>query len=324
MSSPSGLKVILGFLCIYVIWGSTYLAIRFGVETIPPFLLAGARFFVGGLLFFLWAKMRGVPNPKPAHWLPAIIIGALLAAGGNGLVSWAEKSVPSGIAALLVAMVPLFIVLIDWLRPNGTHPNWIVMSGVVLGFGGVAFLINPTSIGGLTEIDTFGSTLIIFACLFWALGSVYSRYSPQPVSQIQFAGMQMLGGGAIALLIGIFGGELNALNLSAVTPLSFWSWVYLTTIGSFAFGVYIWLLKASTPARVATYAYVNPVIAMFLGAILANETLTSWTLLCSAVIIAAVIIIITAKSKAQRIDMDSKMEQKPIAPAPESVNPCCE
>jgi len=170
MPESSRTKIILGFACIYIIWGSTYLAIRFGVDTIPPFLMAGFRFLIGGALFYFWAMFRGVSSPKKAHWLPAIIIGALLAAGGNGLVTMAEKTVPSGIAALLVAMVPLYIVLIDWSRPKGTRPTWIVMSGVLLGFVGVAFLINPTGIGGLSEIDSFGAILVVLAGLFWALG----------------------------------------------------------------------------------------------------------------------------------------------------------
>lgn len=301
MSEASRSKVVLGFLCIYIIWGSTYLAIRFAVETIPPFLLAGFRFLVGGALFYLLAIFKGIPAPKKSHWLPAIIIGALLATGGNGLVSWAEKTIPSGIAALLVAAVPLFIVVIDWARPKGTRPTWIVIAGVLLGFIGVAFLINPTGIGGMSEFDLFGSMIMIAAGLFWAIGSVYSRYVPQSVSQIQFAGMQMMGGGAVALLIALFAGEFSAVDISAISAKSFWGWFYLTTIGSFAYGVYIWLLKASTPARVATYAYVNPIIALLLGAALAEEVLSTWTLVCSVVIIAAVAIIITAKARAQRI-----------------------
>lgn len=320
MSDSLRTKVILGFACIYIIWGSTYLAIRFGVETIPPFLLAGFRFLVGGILFYLWAMYRKVPAPKKAHWIPAIIIGALLAAGGNGLVTWAEMTVPSGIAALLVAMVPLFIVMIDWLRPKGTRPSWVVMAGVLLGFVGVAFLINPALIGGIPEFDTTGTLIVVLAGFFWAIGSVYSRYAPQSVSQIQFAGMQMIGGGAVALLIGIFSGELSQLDLGAITAKSFLSWVYLTTVGSFAYVVYIWLLKASTPARVATYAYVNPVIALLLGAALAEEKLSLWTGGCSVVIVLAVAIIITAKARAQKIIIDKDKLSDPsvtsIAPTP--------
>jgi drug/metabolite transporter (DMT)-like permease len=228
-------------------------------------------------------------------------------------------------------MVPLFIVMIDWLRPKGTKPSWIVLAGVILGFLGVAFLINPTGLGGVTEFDVTGTLIVVAAGLFWAIGSVYSRYVPQSISQIQFAGMQMIGGGLVAILIGVSVGEISAVDFNVITTKSIMSWAYLTTIGSFAYGVYIWLLKASTPARVATYAYVNPVIALLLGAALAGENLSAWTIGCSAVIIFAVAIIITAKARAQKIvlELEENLDTGSAAVATaqsdsgDSISKCC-
>ncbi len=314
MSKKLSIQITLGLLCLYLVWGSTYLAIRFGVETIPPFIMAAFRFLIGGALFYAWAKIKGAPNPEKIHWMSAFIVGTLLAVGGNGLVNWAEKTLPSGITALLVAMMPFFLVLFDWLRPNGKRPGWIIMSGLLLGFGGVVFLINPTQVDGISGVDKFGAGLVLAATILWAIGSLYSRSAKQPESHTLFAGMQMMAGGAVALLIATLMGEFSEFNISALTPLQFWSWVYLTLIGSFAFGVYLWLLKVTTPAKVATYAYVNPVIAILLGAVFAGEELSSWTVGCSLVIILAVVIIITAKSRAQRNGL--KVETNPTDTKP--------
>lgn len=326
MSKKLRINIILGLLCLYVIWGSTYLAIRFGVETIPPFILAGFRFLIGGALFYIWAKINHAPNPENKHWLTAFIVGALLVVGGNGLVNWSEKFLPSGIAALLVAMMPFFLVLFDWLRPHGTRPGWIVSAGLILGFGGVVLLINPTQVDGVAGINKFGAGLVLAATILWAIGSLYSRQAKQPESHSLFAGMQMMAGGAVALFVASLLGEFNDFDITKLTPLSFWSWVYLTLFGSFAFGVYLWLLKATTPAKVATYAYVNPVIAMFLGSLLAGEELSGWTLGCSSVIILAVVIIITARSREQKngLQAEAKSEVKKELVAPGSAGAVCE
>jgi len=316
----------LGFACIYVIWGSTYLAIRFGVATIPPFLLAGVRFFIGGALFYLWAKIKGAPNPQKKHWLTAFIVGAFLVVGGNGLVNWSEKTLPSGIAALLVGMMPFFLVLFDWLRPRGNRPGWIVIMGLILGFSGVVLLVNPTQVQGVSSIDKFGAALILAATILWAFGSLYSRQAKQPESHALFAGMQMMAGGAVAFLVSYLMGEFHKFDISALSPLSFWSWTYLTLFGSFAFGVYLWLLQVSTPAKVSTYAYVNPVIAIFLGAMLDNEHLTRWTVGCSIIIISAVMVIITAKARAQSVNAEaiSRPDEKKVPIAAESEKAVCE
>jgi drug/metabolite transporter (DMT)-like permease len=221
-------------------------------------------------------------------------------------------------------MMPFFLVLFDWLRPNGTRPGWIVSAGLILGFGGVVLLINPTQVDGVAGVNKFGAGLVMAATILWAIGSLYSRHAKQPESHSLFAGMQMMAGGAVALLVALLMGEFNEFNISSLTPLSFWSWVYLTLFGSFAFGVYLWLLKVTTPAKVATYAYVNPVIAILLGALFAGEELSSWTLGCSMIIILAVVIIITARSREQKngLQLKVKSEEKKTLIASASLTPC--
>lgn len=298
MSEQMKLKIILGFAAIYIIWGSTYLAIRLGVETIPPFMMAGIRFVIGGLSIYLWMRSRGVAAPSRKHWWTAGIIGILLAAGGTGGVTWAETTVPSGLTALLVAMVPMWIVLVDWLRPGGVKPRKLVVAGLALGFVGVALLINPTDIGGAGEIDKFGAGLIVLATMSWAIGSIYSRHAVQPSSKLLGAGMQMIIGGGVLLVASALTGEFGSWDIGATTFKSWAGLAYLITIGSGAFAVYVWLIGASTPSKVATYAFVNPVIALVLGAIVAGEALSSWTFFCSVIVIMAVFMIIRSKARA--------------------------
>ncbi|MFQ5606835.1 MAG: EamA family transporter [Candidatus Zixiibacteriota bacterium] len=297
MPRGHNLRVLLGFATIYLVWGSTYLAIRLGVETIPAFLMASVRFVIGGAPFYAWARFRGAANPRLSHLWPMTAVGLLLVVGGNGLVTLAEETVPSGIAALLVAMVPFWIVMADWLSPGGKRPVRNVLIGLVIGFLGVGLLINPTEIGGLAEINILGALTIALATILWASGSIYSRHARAPESQIMAVSIQMFTGGIALLLLSLLRGETDSFSLSEVTTLSALSLVYLATIGSFAFGVYMWLLKASTPSKVATYAYVNPVIALFLGSMIADEAISPWTIGCSIIVLLGVFMIVRARSR---------------------------
>ncbi len=297
MTDKLKIKIILGFAAIYVIWGSTYLAIRLGVETIPPFLMAGVRFLIGGFLFYLYGKFKKAEKPKPKHWVTTSIVGILLLVGGNGLVSWAEEVVPSGIAALLIAMVPLWMVLFDTIHPKGNRPTVKAIGGMILGFIGVTILINPTDIGGYAEIDRFGAILIILATIFWASGSIYSKYAEIPKSLILASGMQMLVAGVVLILLSFITDELKTSTLQNITFVSWMSLLYLITFGSVGYGAYIWLLQVVEPSKVATYAYVNPVIALFLGNFIASEPLSLWTIGSSMFILLAVFIIISSKKK---------------------------
>ena len=217
--------------------------------------------------------------------------------GGNGLVSWAEEVVPSGLTALLIAMVPIWITIFNALHSKGSRPSLKVIIGIVLGLIGVAALINPTDIGGFAEIDQFGAVLIIFATISWASGSVYSKYADMPKSLIVASGMQMLVAGVILIILSVLTGELTNFNINEVTPIAFYSLIYLITFGSVGYGAYLWLLSVADPSKVATYAYVNPVIALFLGNVIASETISMWTIGCSVFILIAVFIIISSKKK---------------------------
>jgi drug/metabolite transporter (DMT)-like permease len=297
MSRASRTSLLAGFAAIYLIWGSTYLAIRLGVADIPPFLLAGVRFLIGGVAFIWWARHRGAGTPTIRDWITTGTIGVLMAVGGNGLVTWAEQTVPSGLAAMLVSMVPFWVVIADWIRPGGQRPRWLVLLGLVLGFGGVALLINPADTGGGRELDLVGAGAIVLATMLWASGSVYSRYASQPSSQALSSGMQMLTGGLVLLLLSTGTGELEGFRWSAISGQAMVAWIYITVLGTAAYGAYLWLLKASTPAKVATYAYVNPVFALFLGYVMAGENITGWTVGCSVLILTAVLIVVTSKSQ---------------------------
>lgn len=297
MFAKKNLSIILSFATIYLIWGTTYLAIRLGVETIPPFLLAGVRFVIGGLLIYAIARIFGASKPSFRQWKFASLIGFLLVVGGNGLVTWAEVTVPSGLTALLIGMVPLWIVLIEWIHPNGSKPSAAIIFGLLLGFGGVWQLISPSDTGMTSEIDKTGAFIIVIATISWALGSVYSKFVPQHESKFVGAGMQMISGGFILLILSFFTNEFNNFELAMVSMKSIWSLLYLITLGSFAFAVYIWLFTATSPSKIATYAYVNPVIALLLGNIIAGEYISSWTIGCSVVILFAVVMIISSKKK---------------------------
>ena len=294
MTRPSRLSLVAAFAAVYLIWGSTYLAIRWGVAEIPPFLMAGVRFLAAGTVFVALALRWGAARPTGYyHWLTTGLIGVLMATGGNGLVSWALQRIPSGLGALLVGMVPFWVALADWLRPRGARPPGRVILGLAIGFTGVALLVNPSDIAGARPLDAVGAGAVIVASLLWAAGSVYSRHAPQPSSHWLSAGMQMLVGGATLMALSAASGELAGLDWSAVSPAAFGAWIYVAAFGSVAYGSYLWLLKASTPAKAATYAYVNPVIALILGYLLADETLTLWSLGCSTIVVAGVLLVVS-------------------------------
>ena len=292
-------RVIAAFAAVYVIWGSTYLAILFAIETLPPFLMAGSRFLVSGALLYVVARARGAERPERRNWMATAVIGALLLLGGNGGVVWAEQRVPSGLAALLVATVPVWMVTLEWLR-GGIRPTRGVVAGLLLGMAGLALLVGPGEFAGGRGADTLGAIVLVVASLSWATGSIYSRSAPLPGSPILTTGMEMLAGGALLSLLGLATGELGRLDLGAVSTKSWLALLYLVLFGSLVgFTAYIWLLKVSTPAKVSTYAYVNPVVAVLLGWLFANEPLSMRTLLAAAVIIAGVALItLTKKSGA--------------------------
>jgi drug/metabolite transporter (DMT)-like permease len=291
--------VLTAFAAVYIVWGSTYLAIRIGIESFPPLILAGLRHITVGLFLYpILRKMTGI-KPTSANWRTAVVAGALLLFVGNGGVSWAEQTVPSGVAALLVATVSLWLVIVDWLRPGGVRPVPRVAMGLLMGFAGLALLVGPAHLGGSERVDPRGAAVLVVASLAWACGSVYSKYGGMPSSPMLAVAMQSFAGGVILLIAGLFTGEFHRLHLGAISLRSWLALGYLIVFGSgIGFSAYIYILHKSTAARVATYAFVNPVVALFLGWLIVGETITLRTVIAAAVILTAVILVITAPHRA--------------------------
>jgi len=298
--APSRFALLTAFAIVYVIWGSTFLAILFAIETLPPFLMASARFLVAGSLLYAWSRfVSGAAAPSPANWRATAVVGALLLLGGNGLLVWSEQRIPSGVAALLVGTVPCFMVLIEWLRPGGSSSTGLVIAGLCLGLLGLAWLIGPDALLGGGRADFIGAVVVVLGSFSWAVGSIYSRHAATPPSPFLSTAMQMIGGGVALLLLSLLLGEPWAFDASAVSLRSLLGLGYLMLFGSIvAFSAYIWLLRVSTPARVSTYAYVNPVIAVLLGWALAGEALTTRMIIAATVIVSGVALITLAPKRA--------------------------
>jgi len=292
-------QIIAAFASIYVIWGSTYLAIRYAVETIPPFVMGGVRFLISGTILYLWSRYRGAPKPTRIHWRNAIIAGGFLLLGGNGAVVWAEQFVPSGLTALLVSILPFWLVIIEWVRPPRRRPSGAVLVGLVLGFVGIIVLVGPSGLGGHGNVAPIGALVLILGSLSWAIGSFWSRDAQLPESGLLTTGMEMLGGGALMLIVGTLSGEFSHLDVHAISKASAIGMLYLVTFGSLVgFTSYIWLLDKVSPARLGTYAYVNPLVAVMLGWAIAGERLSIRTGVAAAIVICAVALITTARSAA--------------------------
>jgi drug/metabolite transporter (DMT)-like permease len=287
----------MAFAAVYLLWGSTYLAIRFAIDTLPPFLMAGTRHLTAGLLLYLFLRARGAPRPDWRHWRTAAAIGAMLLLGGNGLVTWAEKRVPSGLAALIVSSVPIWMALLDGVQRR-RRPGLAVIAGLVLGLGGIAILVVPGRFGGNGRVDLVGAGALLAAAISWATGSLYARRARLPASTLTATAMEMIAGGVLLWGTGLLLGEGGRFEAAAVSARSVVSLGYLIVCGSLlGFSAYVWLLKVSTPARVSTYAYVNPIVAVLLGALLAGEALTPRVALAAAVIVGAVALIISSRAK---------------------------
>jgi len=290
-------RILAAFIAVYIVWGSTYLAIRYAVQTIPPFVMVGTRFIVSGVILYAWARWRGSPRPTSAQWKDATVTGALMLCCGNGAVSWAEQRVPSGIASLLVAVVPLWMVLVDWLRPRGERPRAVVVIGVIVGLVGLAVLVGPASLSGKGEVDSAGAIVLILGSLAWAAGSVFNRHGSRPDSAAMSTGLQMIGGSIALLLLGVMRGELAQLHVREISAASWAGWIYLVTFGSLVgFTAYIYLLQTVSPAKASTYAYVNPLVAVLLGWAIAGESVTVRSLGAAAIILAGVAMITISQS----------------------------
>jgi drug/metabolite transporter (DMT)-like permease len=299
---PSRAKVIAAFAAIYILWGSTYVAILYAIRTLPPFLMAGARFLIAGGLLYAWSATRWQRPPDRTEWRAAFIVGALLLLGGNGAVVWAELTVPSGVAALMIAITPAWMVLLDWLWQRSAPPGPRTVLGLVLGFGGIALLVGPAALVGAGAVPLLGALVLMAGSLSWTIGSLYSRKAPVPPGALLATGMQMLCGGALLTILGILVGEPGRFVPSDVSTASLLALAYLIVFGSIVgYSCYVWLLRVTSAARVATYAYVNPVVAVFLGWALAGEALTVRMAIAAAIIIAGVFLITTERARAPSV-----------------------
>jgi drug/metabolite transporter (DMT)-like permease len=291
---------ILAFACIYLIWGSTYLVIRFAIETIEPFTMVGVRFVLAGGLLYGWVAVRGeARRPSAADWRAATLYGSLFFVVGNGGVTWSEQRVPSGIVAILVAAVPLWIVILEAARRGGPRPTRLAVAGLVLGFGGIAVLIGPGA--SLTEaaIDPLAALVMVLCPIGWAYGSVHARHAAHPPSIVQTSAMAMLAGGVVSLALATAFGEWGRARWDLVSAKSLWSLLYLIVLGSIvAFSAYAWRLRTSTPSRAGTYAFVNPIVAVILGGAIGGEPITPRVIATGAVVVIGVVLILRSQARA--------------------------
>lgn len=288
-AAPRG-RVLLAFTSIYFVWGSTYLFMRFAVETLPPVAVAGVRYLMAGLIMYGIASWRRQPEPGPVPWRGHAVVGTLLTIG-NGSVALAVQRIPSGVAALLVALTPCMMVLLEWWWRKGARPTLGVVAGLVLGLAGMAVLVGPSALGG-ERIDPLGAVTVMFGSAAWAVGSVYARTLPRFQSAVRTSAVQMLAGGAVVTLIAVIAGDFGRFDPSAASFKSVFSFAYLILVGSLiGYSSYMYLLGVTSAARASTYAFVNPVVAVLLGAAFASEPLTPRVLAAGAIIVVAVALI---------------------------------
>jgi drug/metabolite transporter (DMT)-like permease len=283
------------------LWGSTYLAIRVAVATMPPLLMAGTRFFIAGAVLYLWRTAvapRSSARPTAAHWRSAAIVGALLMFGGNGGVALGERTVPSGFTALIAATVPLWIALLDRLFYRRQLPPKAI-AGLLIGFGGVAALIVG---GGGLGTPTAGSLIVCAGCVCWAAGSLYVREAELPSDSLLAVGMEMIAGGAVLCCAAALTGEFAGIANLAVSSDAWWAFGYLVVFGGIVgFSAYLWLLRVAPTTKVSTYAYVNPVVAVILGVAILHETLNAWIAIAGVVVVASVALIVASPAPTKKI-----------------------
>ena len=291
----------MGLLILYVVWGSTYLGIAIAVETIPPFLMAATRFLIAGIVLLTWSVVRdgrSFVRPTLREWRDSAVVGALLLGGGMGMVAFGEQTVPSGIAALLIAMMPVWVAILGRIFLSERLPR-LAGVGIVVGFIGVAILIGPSAIGGGGAFDRLGLAALIISPIAWSSGSLFAAHRAMlPKRPLVATGIQMICGGLVLTLMGLLSGEFASLRLDEISTRSIVAIVYLTLVGSLvAFTAYGWLLRVAPLPLIATYAYVNPVVAVILGAVVLHEPIDPRTLAAGAVIVFAVVLIVTARGR---------------------------
>jgi drug/metabolite transporter (DMT)-like permease len=296
LTAASPARIAIALVTLYLVWGSTYLAIRVAVETIPPFTQSAVRFLIAGaILYALTIRSGDAASDRPGRleWRDAVIVGGLLLAGGNGLVAVGEQTIPSGIAALIIATLPIWMAILGRAF-FGVILTRTIVAGTIIGFVGVAVLVGPAA--GGTSFDLFGVLVVLLAPVFWATGSLYSRTAHAPRRPLVATAMQMLGGSVVLFVIAVVTGDVFRVRLAEITPVSLAALGYLILVGSLVgYTAYIWLLRVAPISLVATYAYVNPVVAVFLGWLILAEPLEPRTIVAGAIIVVAVAVIVRAR-----------------------------
>jgi drug/metabolite transporter (DMT)-like permease len=291
---PPRLLVLACFAAIYLVWGSTYAAIRLAVETMPPFLMAASRFLIAGLLLYAVARLGGAPAPTARQWRGAAAVGTLMLVTGSGVLCWAEQSVPSGLAAAMLATVPMWTAVLDWRLFAGPRPRTLALVGIVIGIGGVARLAGG---GGVDagELGALGPLAILAAAGSWSVGGLLSRRVDQPRSAFLAVAMQMLWAGAVLAVAAGVRGEVATALAAPPTAVSGLAWAYLIVVGTLITLVaYVWLLRTVRPALVSTYAFVNPVIALLIGWLALGEGLTRSAAIGAGLVVVAVTMVVAA------------------------------
>ena len=292
---PRAWKVLLAFAIIYFVWGSTFFAIRVGVREVPPFSLAAVRFIIAGAVLYAWARSRGVPAPTAREWRGAAVLAVLIFVVDYGMVFWAERRVPSGIAAVMMATIPVFMTLSEILIAKTQRLTARLAIALLLGIGGVAVLVNPSATFGDAVIDTAGACAILLASVSWSIAAALSRRVPSPQAKVMSSAIQMFAGGIMLAIVAALFDDFRGFHLEAVSPKAWFALAYLIVAGSIVgFTAYVWLLHHESPTKVGTYAYVNPVVAVVIGYFLGGEAIGVRTILGTACVLMSVVVITTA------------------------------
>ena len=305
---PSRWKILLAFAIIYLVWGSTFLAIRIGVREVPPFLLAGIRFFVAGIVLYAWMRMKGTPSPTRRQWTAISFLAVLIFVFDYGLIFWAEKRVASGVTAVMMATIPVFMAIAEICFLRTQQLSMRLALGLVVGVSGVLVLVGPLSGAGEKAIDTSGAIALIVAAISWTAATILTRKFSLPESKVMSSGAQMLVGGVLLIMTSAGLREFTGFDVRAVTFGAWLALVYLIVAGSIvAFTAYVWLIHHESPTKVGTYAYVNPVIAVLLGYALAGESLSVRTIAGTLLILISVVVITTTPKR----KVDIVLEREP-------------
>jgi drug/metabolite transporter (DMT)-like permease len=295
---PPVWKTLLAFAIIYFVWGSTFLAIRVGVREVPPLVLASMRFFVAGAVLFLWMRLKGAPSPSRLEWLGVSVLAICIFVVDYGLLFWAEQRVPSGIAAVMLATIPVFMALSEILFLRTQRLTLRLAMALLIGIGGVAVLVSHAVGFGEAPIDRRGAIALVIAAMSWSIASALTRKLPLPASKVMSSGAQMLAGGILLAVTAVIFGEFRGFHISTVSRGVWFALAYLIVAGSIiGFTAYVWLIHHESPTKVGTYAYVNPVVAVLIGYFLGGETVGPRTLLGTLLVLVSVIVITTTRAK---------------------------